>query len=35
MTLILLQVMVQSITSTLHWVGFYIGVRGLPGNKAR
>ena len=35
MTLILFQAIVQSITSTLHWIGFYIGVRGLPGNKAR
>jgi hypothetical protein len=35
MTLILIQVMVQSITSTLHWIGFCIGVRGLPGDKAR
>jgi hypothetical protein len=35
MTLILIQVIVQSITSTLHWIGFYIGVRRLPGNKAR
>jgi hypothetical protein len=35
MTLILIQVMVQSVTSTLHWIGFCIGVRGLPGDKAR
>ena len=35
MTLILIQVIIQSITSTLHWIGFYIGVRGLPGDKAR
>lgn len=35
MTLILIQVIVQSITSTLHWVGFLVGIRGLPGDKAR
>jgi hypothetical protein len=35
MTLILFQVIVQSIASALHWIGFYIGVRGLPGDKAR
>ena len=35
MTLILLQVIVQSITSTLNWIGFTIGIRGLPGDKAR
>jgi hypothetical protein len=35
MTLILFQAIVQSITSALHWIGFYIGVRGLPGDKAR
>ena len=35
MTLILFQVIVQSIASTLHWIGFLIGVRGLPGDKAR
>ena len=34
MTLILFQAIVQSITSTLHWIGFYIGIRGLPGEKA-
>jgi hypothetical protein len=35
MTLIVIQVMVQSISSTLHWIGFYIGIRGLPRDKAR
>jgi hypothetical protein len=35
MTLILFQVIVQSIASALHWIGFYIGVRGLPGDKGR
>src|SRR5262249_16488223 len=35
MTLILFQTIVQSVTSTLHWIGFSIGVRSLPGDKAR
>jgi len=35
MTLILFQVIVQSITSTLHWIGFYAGIRGLPGDTPR
>jgi hypothetical protein len=35
MTLILWQVIVQSVTSTLHWIGFTVGIRGLPGDKAR
>ena len=32
MTLILLQTMIQSIASTLNWVGFYVGIRSLPGD---
>jgi hypothetical protein len=35
MTLILLQTMIQSISSTLHWVGFYVGIRALPGDQGR
>jgi hypothetical protein len=35
MTLILLQAMLQSIFSTLHWVGFYTGIRRLPGEPRR
>jgi hypothetical protein len=35
MTLVLLQAMIQSISSTLHWVGFYAGIRALPGEQWR
>jgi hypothetical protein len=35
MTLILLQVIVQSVTSTLQWIGFYVGIRALPDDKSR
>jgi hypothetical protein len=35
MTLILLQAMIQSISSTLYWIGFYVGVRRLPGDAWR
>ena len=35
MTLILLQTMIQSISSTLYWIGFYVGIRGLPGDEWR
>jgi hypothetical protein len=35
MTLILLQTMIQSIASTLNWVGFYVGIRSLPGDPWR
>jgi hypothetical protein len=35
MTLVLLQAMIQSITSTLHWVGLYVGIRALPGDQRR
>jgi hypothetical protein len=35
MTLVLLQVMIQSISSTLHWVGLYVGIRALPGEQRR
>jgi hypothetical protein len=34
-TLVLIQVIVQSILSTLHWIGFYVGIRMLrPESKA-
>ena len=35
MTLILLQTIVQSVSSTLYWVGLYLGIRALPGAKSR
>ena len=35
MTLALLQVISQSISSTLHWIGLYIGIRALPGDESR
>jgi hypothetical protein len=34
MTLILLQVIIQSITSTLYWIGLYVGIRALHGEKS-
>jgi hypothetical protein len=35
MTLVLLQVMVQSISSTLQWIGLYTGIRAWPDDKPR
>ena len=35
MTLILLQVTIQSIASTLYWIGLSVGIRALPGEKSR
>jgi hypothetical protein len=35
MALILIQAIVQTMSSTLTWLGFYIGIRALPGGKAR
>ena len=35
MSLILIQTIVQSVGSTIAWFGFYIGIRALPGSKAR
>jgi hypothetical protein len=35
MTLILLQTIIQSISSTLYWVGLYAGIRTLPGETSR
>jgi hypothetical protein len=35
MTLILLQAIIQSISSTLYWIGLCVGIRVLPGNQSR
>src|SRR5262245_18337333 len=35
MTLILFQTIFQSIVSTLYWIGLYVGIRALPGEKSR
>jgi hypothetical protein len=35
MTLILLQTMIQSVSSTLYWIGLYVGIRALPGDNSR
>src|SRR5262249_58472742 len=35
MMLILLQAIIQSIASTLYWIGLYVGIRALPGEKPR
>ncbi len=35
MTLTLIQIIVQSISSTLQWVGFYVGIRTIPGDASR
>jgi hypothetical protein len=35
MTLILLQAIIQSIASTLYWIGLTAGIRALPGKKSR
>lgn len=35
MTLILLQAIIQSISSTLYWIGLYVGIRALPGDGSR
>jgi hypothetical protein len=35
MTLVLIQAIVQSVSSTLYWLGFYMGIRALPGGKSR
>ena len=34
MTLALLQVIIQSVTSTLHWLGLYVGIQTLPHGKS-
>ena len=35
MSLILIQTIVQAVNSTLTWLGFYVGIRALPGARAR
>jgi hypothetical protein len=35
MTLILLQAIIQSTSATLSWIGLYVGIRALPGEKSR
>src|SRR5215831_6747741 len=35
MSLILVQTIVQAVNSTLTWIGFYVGIRALPGARAR
>jgi len=35
MSLILVQTIVQAVNSTLSWIGFYVGIRALPGARAR
>ncbi len=35
MTLALLQTIIQSIASTLYWVGLAVGIRALPGDASR
>jgi hypothetical protein len=35
MSLILIQTIVQTVSSTLTWLGFYVGIRALPGARAR
>ncbi|HEY7665982.1 MAG TPA: hypothetical protein VH934_22925 [Xanthobacteraceae bacterium] len=35
MTLILLQTIIQSVAATLYWIGLYVGIRALPGDRSR
>ena len=35
MSLILIQTIVVTVSSTLTWIGFYIGIRALPDARAR
>ncbi len=35
MSLILIQTIVQAVSSTLTWIGFYIGIRALPDARVR
>ncbi|HKT37648.1 MAG TPA: hypothetical protein VJR48_04705 [Ktedonobacterales bacterium] len=35
MSLIVIVIIVQAVSSTLAWLGFYIGIRALPGARAR
>src|SRR5262249_4624716 len=34
MSLIVIVIIVQAVSSTLAWLGFYIGIRALPGGRA-
>ena len=35
MLLVVFQAIVQTVSSTLHWLGFYVGIQVLPGGKTR
>ena len=35
MSLIVIVIVVQAVSSTLTWLGFYVGIRALPGARAR
>ncbi len=35
MSLIVIVIIVQAVSSTLAWLGFYFGIRALPGTRAR
>src|SRR5258707_7143112 len=35
MALIVIVIIVQAVSSTLAWIGFYVGTRVLPGARAR
>ena len=35
MSLIVIVIIVQAVSSTLAWLGFYFGIRALPGPRAR
>src|SRR5262249_60724920 len=35
MSLIVIVIIVQAVSSTLAWLGFYFGIRALPGSRAR
>lgn len=35
MSLIVIVIIAQAVSSTLAWLGFYVGIRALPGAKAR
>src|SRR5215472_11063728 len=35
MSLIVIVIIAQAVSSTLAWLGFYVGIRALPGARAR
>ena len=35
MSLIVIVIIVQAVSSTLAWLGFYVGIRVLPGARSR